>query len=289
MKKYLYPIVFNLVISPVAWSAISVDLSLEELQKLQNQNRQGEGCAQTMFQQVGDNLTSQYEVQQQVSNNLMGVADAYFELRKSCENNMFARLDKWKEEKLRHQQEINKINTKMRANEIAFKKALLEVKRQCTETGNERFAAMKAQASSGVLNDVSQLVDRTPTLNKFQKLYYDNCMADPLTVEAVQISAMEMKANVLALQDELKASADTVISTEDRLSSEQELINKQCIRGKEEANYRAAIVQNQNAAAQSLTKKQNLFGLLNASFTCLEGNTPTSNLFAPRAPTSANK
>lgn len=249
------------------------------------------GCLEAMVNQTSQNLSSQYEVQQQITNNLMGVADAYFEHQKTCDANVYKHLEAFRSEKLRHELEKNKISGLMKKNEIALKKAILAVKRDCQATANENFVAFKGQTTTGVVGanqgGVSSLVGRTKNINKFRKLFYDDCMADPLNIEAVQISGMEMRANVQELEANLKSSADTMVATTEKLKANQEFEIQQCVKGEEQLKYREALLANQNAAAQSLTKKQNLMGLLGAGFTCLQGiMAPPSDATGSRSLTS---
>lgn len=249
----------------------------------------GTSCLNGIINQTSQGLTAKFEQQQNEANSLVGIADKFFELGKQCRNDLGDGLIKFEQAKLALLQEQNKIDANIKRQEIEYKKALLGVKRQCDATANTQFASVKESAAdpNRVITardgGLKALNGRNRRINKFRKLFYDNCMADPLTIEGVRIAGLEMSVNIQELQANLKSATDAMASTTKQIEFTQDLTLKNCAEGEEQLAYQEQIIRATNAQAAALVKKQNTFGLLGQGMSCIFGPNSVVPGFAPDA------
>ncbi len=270
-------------------SNATVNVSMNELMALQQQQYSGQGCLQRMIEQVNQGATSAYEIQQQQTNALMGIAEKYYEHAKTCDNEIYKHLDAYRVAKLEHEKNENMLAIKIKRQELEYRKSLHAVERQCQENSTAEWTEFKSQMSSGVENNPVNLIGKNQRLNNMRPLFYDGCMAQRTTVDQLQDLSDEMRLNVEEIYAEFENSADTMRSVSQRLRQNQDLAIKQCLQGREQLEYQEAMIRNQNAAAEAHLRKQNLLGLLGASYSCF--NAPTNqngvNDTTTRAPSNS--
>ncbi len=252
-------------------SGATMQIPIAEYQQMLMQQNSGQGCLQNMLQQVNDGATQAYEIQQNQTNNLMGIAEKYYEHAKTCDNELYKHLDEWEKAKLEHKKNKNMLSIKIRRQELEYRKALHQVERECEANSTEQWQTYKEQMSSGIDNNPVNLIGKNQRLNNMRPLFYDGCMAKNTTIDQIQDLSDEMKLNIEEVYAGFDNSVDTMRSVTERLRRNQELSVKQCLQGREQLEYQEAMIRNQNAAAESHMRKQNLMGLLGAAYTCFNG------------------
>ena len=304
MKKLISLLSFSFLISPSVYANqnfnglpddTELTFTVGELKQMQSSSSGsnffggGKSCLNSMIDQVSQGMTSKFEQQQQEANSLMGISEKFANLAKECRNDLGQDLIKFEQSKLDLEKAKNGLNASMKKQEIEYKRALLGVKRQCDSTANQQFGQMKAATTnpnavvSAQQGGPRALFGRNKRVNKFRKLFYDSCMADPITIEEMRIAGLEMAANVEEIQANLKSANDTFASVTKQIEFSQDLTVRNCAEGKDQLEYQERLIKSVNAQAVAMVKKQNMFGLLGAGIDCIFGPNSVVPGFAPDA------
>ena len=250
----------------------TMTISTEEYFRLYNQ---GKGCLTNMLEQTSQSLSSTFEAQMNETNVLLGIAQKYFELDQKCGNDLADVILELNQEKLRHDQMLRQLPVKIKAKQIEYQQALLAIKKDCEKTSGKAFLAWKQGVSSGVITNerggFNALVGRNEKTNKFQKLFYEDCLVSQNNLASLDLLKQQLENNLDALQTEIESSAAKLATMTENSSLKQERTLKNCKNSKEQLKYQEAIARNQASATNALAMKQNLMGLLAATQTCVKG------------------
>lgn len=265
-----------LFIGSNAWSQVqpgAITLSLEEYNQLLGQTQGGPGnCVGNLAQSMQQSMSGSYEAHNQRTNALMQAATTRFETLKNCRQELQQAWLDLEKAKLEHQQKVNEREAKVRRQEIAFKKAVLDMERECRTQANQEFAEYKKGVySRQVIHDPSQLPGFNDKINGAHQGFFQACHRDPVNSQLVRLHGQEFQASILEIETEIKNSANFIESLELQLSRVQRNTLQNCEDAERLNAYNEALTQQMAQRALSLARSQSMFGAIQGIMGCIDG------------------
>lgn len=240
---------------------------------------QSHNCVGMAAQNFSQSLGQSYEAHNQRSNLLMQNAATRYEHLKTCRQEL---LDVWREmesAKLRHQQNTNQVEAKIRQAELDYKTKVLEVEKECRQSANEEFLRYKESIyQQSVVQDPTMLPGFNQRINNHRRNFFEACYRDPTNVKMLGLLGESFQAAVLEIQTEMKNSRDALQNMDLQARSIQKNSLQNCEDQDKLNAYNEALAKQMASRAINMTRMQAALGTLQTIQSCTDsGRLPGSN------------
>jgi hypothetical protein len=244
----------------------------------------GQGCVSGMLGAISQGIGDYVQTVANNNNALMQISQRYFEQEQRCGNELAEPMLELNQARAEHEQKLIQLPNEIELKKIEYEEALLSIQQECEQTSGETFMQWKQQLGTGIVDakqgGVGGLVNRQRNLNRYQKLFYDDCLASRSNLKRADILARKLRANIRSLQNEVDSSANSLGHLSKNLSFKQGITAKNCMAAREQLKYQEALTKQTMSVTNSGTMAQNALRLLNSAAMCMGG--PGNNLNTPR-------
>ena len=246
----------------------------------------GQGCFQHMLGAVQQGMQTNFQNHTNEANALLGIADAYYKLEMQCKNDIAQISMDHAKAVAEHEALLAQLPNQIKDQRIAYEKAVSSIQRQCEQSSGELFREWKgviADPSRPLSNGLKELIGFNQTVNDFQELFYDDCIASKSNIKDLEISQMELNNNIQKLRTAVDVSAKLLASNTKNMSYKQGIIEENCIKGEQQIEYQEAMARNTANAADNMAKTSNFFNVLGGVSSCIFGRGNEKHLDNPDA------
>ncbi len=284
MKSFILLLISSMALTAYSQDKIQVPMTQEQYQAfLRTQGGSGTGmggvgCFQSMLENTSQSIGTTLETRTQETNTLMGLSQQYFEQEQQCGNDLSQAVVELNNAKAEHNEQLMMMPAKIELQRLEYEQAVLSVQQECEQSSGAAFMEWKQMVSSGVVTPERggpmALFGRSQNINRFQKLFYDDCLANRNNVKRVELLGRQLATNVKMLQAGIDASAMKLANLTENLSFNQGRVVKNCMRAKKQLDYQAKLARNNAAAANSAAKTNNFLRMLSGVGVCIQGIDP---------------
>ncbi len=262
--------------------AVVEELTDEEYQALRQMRNQGgsggvggSGCLQSLLQGTSQGISNTLAAQNNEANAMMGISKQYMELEQQCGNDLAEITMQLNQAEADHEEKLMMLPAEIDLQKIEYEEALLAVNQECEASSGQVFMEWKQMVSDGVVTPERggpmALFSRGQNINRYQKLFYDDCLASKNNVKRVDLLAKKLNANIKMLQAGIDASAMKLASLSENLSFKQGMVVENCMRAEDQLDYQAQLARSMASATNSAARTNNFLGMISTVAVCMGG------------------
>lgn len=275
--------------SPAAGTS-TVTIPVSEYNKLTN--GENKSCMQTMLENTSKGMAATLQAQTAESNMLMGLSQKYYEREQQCGNDLAEVKMQLDQAKADYEAKAMNLPNEIEQQQLDYQSAVLAVQQDCEKSSGAAFVEWKKMASQGVITPERggpmALFSRNENINKYQKLYYDDCLASKTNVKRLQILSRKLSLNIQKLKTAVESASMKLAALSKTLSFKQGVIASNCMKAKKQLDYQAALARNNASATKFAVQMNNFMNMLNGVNTCMAGPGTSVNDSTGTSSTSTN-
>lgn len=260
------------------WNQAQINQHLQ----MQGASMGGPGnCLGMLAQNFSQSLSSTYQARSERNNMLMEQATNRFEHLKSCRQELLSGMIEFEQAKLKHQQNIDSMQMKMKRAELEYKTQVLEIEKECRANANDEFQKYRENIyKRQVIDDPTMLAGFNRRINSHQEVFFQGCHRDRTNVKMIGLAGDSYRLAINELETELQNSRSALESMELQTQKIQRNTLKNCEDQEKLNAYNEALARQNAEEAISLAQTQAALGAFGAIMSCVDpGN---------RQPTGSN-
>lgn len=216
------------------------------------------------------------EVAAQKTKIAMENAKQFFENRKSCREDLADAQIELLEAQDKFAQKAKLLPVKLAKSKTKYKKELHELKKQCDETAGKSFEAYRQYMDGDGVVSVRDggpqaLIGRSEKINRHRKLFYDDCLASEMNIEAVEIAGEELRNNLMEINALQDSASETLANITKRIKLKQSETIEICKMADELQDYLAKVATQQTASSNASSQNNGLSSIIGAIGNCIGG------------------